>query len=54
VEVTGGWGDLLAQVGRGQDGKASLEQAMHIAQQIGNNWAGALTMNWIGDAAYYQ
>jgi tetratricopeptide (TPR) repeat protein len=54
VEVTGGWGDLLAQVGRGQDGKASLEQAMHIGQQIGNNWAGALTMNWIGDAAYYQ
>jgi len=54
VEVTGGWGDLLAQVGRSQDGLASLEQALHIAQEIGNNWAAALAMNWMGDAAYYQ
>lgn len=54
VEVTGGWGDLLAQVGRGGEGQASLEQALHIAQQIGNDWATALAMNWIGDAAYYQ
>jgi eukaryotic-like serine/threonine-protein kinase len=54
VEVVGGGGDLLAQVGRSQDGEASLEQALHIAQQIGNNWAAALAMNWMGDAAYYQ
>ena len=54
VEVIGGWGDLLAQVGRGSEGQASLEQALHVAQQIGNNWAAALAMNWIGDAAYYQ
>ena len=54
VEVVGGWGDLLAQVGRGADGRASLEQALHIAQQIQNNWAAALATNWIGDAYFYQ
>jgi tetratricopeptide (TPR) repeat protein len=54
VEVTGGWGDLLAQVGRGPDGQASREQALHIAQQIGNDWATALATNWMGDAAFYQ
>jgi eukaryotic-like serine/threonine-protein kinase len=54
VEVSGGWGDLLAQVGRGQEGQASLEQALHIAQQIGNDWATALATNWVGDSAFYQ
>ncbi len=54
VEIVGGWGDLLAQVGRSQEGQASREQALHIAQQIGNDWAVALAMNWSGDAAYYQ
>ncbi len=54
VEVVGGWGDLQAQVGRGADGRASLEQALHIAQQIQNNWAATLATNWIGDAYFYQ
>jgi tetratricopeptide (TPR) repeat protein len=54
VEVAGGYGDLLAQVGDSQAGRASLEQAQHIAQQIGNDWAAALATNWMGDAAYYQ
>lgn len=54
VEVVGGWGDLLAQVGRGQDGQASLEQALHVAQQINNDWATALATNWMGDAAFYR
>lgn len=54
VEVVGGWGDLLAQVGRSADGRASLEQALHVAQQIQNNWAAALATNWIGDAYFYQ
>jgi tetratricopeptide (TPR) repeat protein/tRNA A-37 threonylcarbamoyl transferase component Bud32 len=54
VEVVGGSGDLLAQVGRSQEGQASREQALHIAQQVGNDWAAALATNWIGDAAFYQ
>ncbi|HEX3985030.1 MAG TPA: tetratricopeptide repeat protein [Acidobacteriaceae bacterium] len=54
VEVVGGWGNLQAQVGHAADGRASLEQALHIAQQIQNNWAAALATNWIGDAYFYQ
>jgi eukaryotic-like serine/threonine-protein kinase len=54
VEVVGGWGDLQAQVGRSADGRASLEQAEHIAQQIQNNWAVALATNWMGDDYFYQ
>ncbi|HZZ40701.1 MAG TPA: tetratricopeptide repeat protein [Acidobacteriaceae bacterium] len=54
VEVVGGWGNLQARVGRGADGRASLEQALHVAQQIQNNWAAALATNWIGDAYFYQ
>ena len=54
VEVVGGWGDLQAQVGRSADGRASLEQALHVAQQIQNNWAAALATNWIGDGYFYQ
>lgn len=54
VEVAGGWGDLLAQVGRSAEGRASLEQALHVAQQIQNEWASALATNWIGDGYFYQ
>lgn len=53
VETVGGWGDLLAQVGRSRDGQGSLEQAQHLAQQINNDWALSLATNWMGDAAYY-
>jgi len=30
VESVGGWGDLLTQVGRGQEGRASLDEALSI------------------------
>ena len=30
VEVVGGWGDLLAQMGRGQEGRASVDQALRL------------------------
>ena len=54
VESIGGWGDLLAQVGRGQEGRASLDEALNDARQIKNdNWT-ALATNWIGDAYFYQ
>jgi eukaryotic-like serine/threonine-protein kinase len=54
VEAIGGWGDLLGQVGRGQDGRASLDEALSIAQQIKNDPSVALATNWIGDASFYQ
>ncbi len=54
VEVVGGWGDLLAQVGRGQEGRPSLDEALNTAHQIKNDWAAALATNWIGDIYFYQ
>jgi tetratricopeptide (TPR) repeat protein/predicted Ser/Thr protein kinase len=54
VEVLGGWADLLAQVGRGDEGRPSLDQAMRVAQQIHNDWAVALAANWAGDSLFYK
>ena len=54
VETIGGWGDLLAQVGRGAEGRPSLDEALNDAHQIKNDWAAALATNWIGDTYFYQ
>ena len=54
VEVLGGWGDLLAQVGRGDEGKPNLDKALQVAGQIHNDWAVALATNWAGDSSFYQ
>ena len=54
VEVVGGWGHLLAEVGRAQEGQASLDEALNTAHQIRDDASVALATNWIGDAHYYQ
>ncbi len=54
VEITGGWGDLLAQVGRGDEGHASLEDALNIAHEIKNDSVASLAMNWMGDEYFYK
>jgi serine/threonine protein kinase/tetratricopeptide (TPR) repeat protein len=54
VEIVGGWGHLLAEVGRGQEGRASLDEALNTAHQIKNDWAASLATDWIGDAYFYQ
>jgi eukaryotic-like serine/threonine-protein kinase len=54
VEIVGGWGDLLGQIGRGDDGRSSLESALNTAHQIKDDAAAALATNWMGDAAFYK
>lgn len=54
VEITGGWGDLLAQVGRGPEGRASLDEALNDAHQIKDDAYAAMATNWIGDFYFYQ
>ena len=54
VEAIGGWGDLLAQVGRAPEGKASLDEALNAAHQIKDDTYAAMVTNWIGDFYYYQ
>src|SRR6201999_575018 len=48
VESIGGWGDLLTQVGRGQEGRAGLDEALNDAHQIKKDTWPALAANWIG------
>lgn len=54
VEIVGGWGDLLAQVGRGEEGRPSLDNALNIAHQIKDDASAAMATNWIGDEYFYQ
>ena len=54
VEINGGWGDLLAQVGRGEEGHASIEDALNIAHEIKNDAAAAAATNWRGDEFFYK
>jgi tetratricopeptide (TPR) repeat protein len=54
VEIVGGWGDLLGQVGRGDEGRQSLESALNTARQVKDDAAVALATNWMGDAFYYK
>ena len=54
VEIVGGWGDLLGQVGRGDEGRQSLESALNTAHQVKDDAAVALATNWMGDAFYYK
>jgi serine/threonine protein kinase/tetratricopeptide (TPR) repeat protein len=54
AEITGRWGDLLAQVGRGDEGRQSIEEALNIANQIKNDTAASMATNWIGDVSFYK
>jgi eukaryotic-like serine/threonine-protein kinase len=54
VEIVGGWGDLLGQVGRADEGRPSLESALSTARQIKDDASVALAMDWLGDAAFYK
>jgi serine/threonine protein kinase/tetratricopeptide (TPR) repeat protein len=54
VEAIGGWGDLLAQVGRASEGKPSLEEALNDAHQIKDDAYVAIATNLMGDYYYYQ
>jgi len=54
AEITGRWGDLLAQVGRGDEGRQSIEEALNIANQIKNDTAASMATNWMGDVNFYK
>lgn len=54
VEITGGWGNLLSQVGRGDEGHASIADALNIAHEIKNDSVASLAVNWMGDEYFYK
>ena len=54
ADIFGGWGHLLSQVGRGDEGRPYLDNALNIAHAVKDDAAAARVMNWIGDAFYYK
>ena len=54
VEAIGTSGDLLAEVGRGQEGRASLDEALNIAHQIKNDPSVAQVTDWAGDTYFFD
>ncbi len=54
VNIFGGWGELLSQVGRGDEGRPYLDNALNIAHRVQDDAAAALATNWIGDYFYYK
>ena len=54
VNILGGWGELLSQVGRGDEGRPFLDSALNVAHQVQDDAAASLATNWIGDEYYYK
>ena len=54
VGILGGWGELLSQVGRGDEGRPYLDNALNIAHQVKDDAAASRATNWIGDEYYYK
>jgi tetratricopeptide (TPR) repeat protein/predicted Ser/Thr protein kinase len=54
VEAKSGWGDILAQAGRGDEGQKSIEEALAIAREIKNDGVGSQALNSLGDVAFYK
>jgi tetratricopeptide (TPR) repeat protein/predicted Ser/Thr protein kinase len=54
AEILSGYGLSLAQVGRGDDAKQSLDQAMTLAKELGNQGLIAQVQLYSGKAAFYR
>lgn len=54
VNIVGGWGNLLSQVGRGDEGRPNLDSALNIAHQVKDDTAVSRATNWIGDAYFFK
>ncbi len=54
VEAKSGWGEVLAQAGRGDEGQKSIEEALSIAREIKNDGVGSQALNSLGDVAFYK
>ncbi len=54
VEAIGGYGNTLAEMGRGDDGQAVIEEALKIADDVKNDSIRSLALNWLGDSYFYR
>jgi eukaryotic-like serine/threonine-protein kinase len=54
TEIEGGYGKSLVLAGRGEEAKASLEDALSLAREQKNEGLVSQTLGFQGDAAYYR
>ena len=54
VEIKAGWGGILGEAGRGDEGQKSVEEALSIAHEIKNDAVASLALNWMGDIPFYK
>ena len=54
AEILGGYGDVLAEAGRGDEGAKYLEDALNLARELKNDGMVAQALGYMGDASYYR
>jgi len=54
VEVLSGYGDALAQAGRGEESQKSFDEAMSLARELKNDAFVAQILNYQGDSFFYR
>ncbi|HST11540.1 MAG TPA: tetratricopeptide repeat protein [Terriglobales bacterium] len=54
VEILGGYGNALIEVGRGDEAPKYLEDALSLARELKNDGMTAQTLGYQGDAAFYR
>ena len=53
-EVLSGYGDALAQAGRGEESQKSFDEAMSLARELKNDAFVAQILNYQGDSLFYR
>jgi serine/threonine protein kinase/tetratricopeptide (TPR) repeat protein len=54
VEMLSGYGDALAQAGRGEESQKSFDEAMSLARELKNNAFVAQILDYQGDSFFYR
>ena len=54
AEILSGYGSALNQIGRGDDGQKSLEEALGLARELQNDTLVAQTLGFQGDRLFYR
>jgi serine/threonine protein kinase/tetratricopeptide (TPR) repeat protein len=54
TEILSGYGDALAQAGRGEESQKSFDEAMSLARELKNDAFVAQILNYEGDSLFYR
>ena len=54
IEILSGYGDALAQAGRGEESQKSFDEAMSLARELKNDAFVAQILNYQGDSFFYR